>query len=181
MKKIPMHKKYRGFSLVETLVAMFVFVMVIGSVSQIFTQAFVGYREQKRLQTDLETAQFAVNTMAKELRTSSVHSAGTTSIKFFDYSQSICFLYRINGTNLQASSNPVVDSSACQGFFDPGAAYTTIASGISSGRFSITPSDLGSHTVGKVTVSLSVSSGALAPTNIQTTVSLRDYAVSGVL
>ncbi|MDD2766583.1 MAG: prepilin-type N-terminal cleavage/methylation domain-containing protein [Candidatus Moranbacteria bacterium] len=183
MRKMFLTKPYRGFSLVEMLVAMFIFTLVIGATSQIFTRAFVGYREQKRLQSDIESAQFALNTMAKELRTASVSNStlngNNTSIRFFDYSQKLCFRYTISADagTLSVRSKPGTTLGNCNG--GGYSTSTSIVSHITRGRFYVRRSS-NSPRVGKVTISLFVDSGQAAPTHLQTTVSLRDYQISGV-
>lgn len=181
MRKMFLEKPYRGFSLVEMLVAMFIFTLVIGATSQIFTRAFVGYREQKRLQSDIESAQFALNTMAKELRTASVFTSNgdRSSVEFIDYSQKLCFRYTIN-TDAKTLS---VQQKSATGNDCSGGTYSTntsIVSHITRGSFRIRQSDNAQKRVGKVTISLFVDSGQAAPTHLQTTVSLRDYEISGV-
>lgn len=169
---------YRGFTLIETLVSMFIFVLVIAAVSQIFTQAFSGYRYEKSVQTDLETAQFAVNTMAKELRTASISSSSSSSIKFIDYSQNICFDYEITGATLTVASKTgvkIVDDCGSGGY----GSSTVVSNGITAGSFSVIPS-VKSSTVGRVTISLQIGTGLTHRANIQTSVSLRDYANSGL-
>lgn len=184
----------RGFTLVETLVSMFIFVLVIATVSQIFVSAFSGYRYEKSVQTDLETAQFAMNTIAKELRTASIvapSSASTvTSVRFFDYSQNKCLGYRINGGGLEMAQSgtitlttpndtPADAINACT--ISSLSPYSVIASGIKGGSFSIIPSNKDTKVVGRVTFSLQIGTGlTLHQANIQTSVSSRDYANSGI-
>jgi len=181
MQKKYLPNSYKGFSLVEMLVAMFIFSLVIGIVSQIFTQAFVGYREQKRLQSNIESAQFAINTIAKELRTASVVSAGggnLSSIEFFDYSQSTCFLYSFSGNQLTEQKKSENSVSDCDGLY--GGATTVLIDGINvDGHFNITKSVLNT-TIGRVTIFISLGETDKPQTRLQTSVSLRDYEVSGV-
>lgn len=178
----------RGFTLIEMMVAMFMFAILIAAVSQIFTSAFSGYRDAKAVQRDLETAQFSINTIAKELRTSTVVSASgsQSSVKFYDYSQATCFQYRISGGNLQvARSGTPADVSECDSFNL--SSFTAIAHGIVSGGFFVTPSEPVSGTppaggrVGTVTVSLEIGESAVHRARIQTSVSLRDYSYVGLL
>src|SRR3989304_59518 len=95
----------KGFTLIEAVVALFVFLIIMLSLSSTFTQSFSGYRNTRMVQKDVENAQFALNLMAKELRTSTVvSSAGSSNtVKFYDHSQNICFEYKIeddgNGNN----------------------------------------------------------------------------------
>jgi len=171
-----------GFTLIETLVSMFIFVLVIASVSQIFTSAFLGYRYEKSVQIDLESAQFAMNTMAKELRTASIVGTPTTSsIKFIDYSQGTCFDYEIvaaTKTLTVASQGGVTKPGECGSYGSP----TIIANGVTGGNFLATKSDKAGlpPVVGKVTISLRIGTGLTHKADIQTSVSLRDYANSGL-
>jgi len=178
MKEILMHKKYQGFTLIETVVSMFIFVLMIAATAQIFTQSFSGYRYEKSVQNDLESAQFAINTMAKELRTSSIASASSSSVKFIDYSQSTCFDYEITGTTLTVASQGGAEKvSDCGSYGSP----TVVARGIVGGAFAVTESrSSGPQRIGRVTLSLQIGTGATHQANIQTSVSLRDYGNAGL-
>ncbi len=171
-------KRYQGFTLIETVVSMFIFVLVIAAVAQIFTQSFSGYRYEKTVQNDLESAQFTINTMAKELRTSSIVSFSASSVRFIDYSQSMCFDYEITGTTLTvASRSGATTVSDCGSYGPP----TVVARGIAGGVFNVTKSQSSSpQRVGRVTVSLQIGTGATHQANIQTSVSLRDYGNAGL-
>lgn len=176
---------YKGFTLIEVVVAVFAFLVIMMAVSQVFVQAFRGYSSAKIVQRDLEAAQFAINTLAKELRTSSIVSSTSSSVQFYDHSQGICFRYLIHNPSsaLQVSKEqePVnLSESArqerCANSFSP-SATATIANGIVSGAFSVVPSDGTSSpkVVGKVTVSLTIGEGALHRARIQSTAALRDF------
>lgn len=168
----------RGFTLTEILVSMFVFTIMMISVSQISSTAFFGYRNTRAIQRDIENAQFSMNVMAKELRTSSVVSAAgnRTSVKFYDYSQEKCFEYRINSNRLEVDSFDNDTLAACQArTFNT---FLPVSTGVIVGSFQVTPSASG--TVGKVTMFLDISEGPSHHARIQTTVSLRDFAVSGI-
>lgn len=179
----------RGFTLIELLVSMFMFVILMAAISQIFTAAFAGYRNTKSVQQDLEAAQFAVNTIAKELRTSTVESASgsQSSVLFYDYSQKTCFRYSVSGANLRVERGSSSDENRCSvGLSGP----AIIASGIIGGKFFVTPSERLSGTpptgtVGKVTISLEIGEGVAQGlahrARIQTSVSLRDYSYVGLL
>lgn len=171
-------KKYQGFTLIETVVSTFIFVLTIAAVSQIFTQSFSGYRYEKTVQGDLESAQFTINTMAKELRTSSIASSSSSSVKFIDHSQGMCFDYEITGTTLTvASQNGVTTVADCGSYGSP----VVVARGIVGGKFDVTESrSSGPQRIGKVTVSLQIGTGATHQANIQTSVSLRDYGNVGL-
>ncbi len=173
-----------GFTMIELLVAMFTFTIVMLAISQIFSQAFAGYRNTKAVQRDVENAQYSLNTMAKELRTSSIvsPSSGTLvnsqSVKFYDHSQGICFQYRINSSMLQVARAAAADVPTCAGMGL--GTFSTISTGVISGNFIITPSSPSPMTVGKVTASLEISEGATHTARIQSTASLRDYGYIGL-
>ncbi|MFZ2187610.1 MAG: prepilin-type N-terminal cleavage/methylation domain-containing protein [Candidatus Moraniibacteriota bacterium] len=174
-------KQYQGFTLIETVVAMFIFVLVMAAVSSVFTQTFSGYRNEKIVQGDLEAAQFSLNTMAKELRTASVVKFGVDYIQFYDHSQASvkCFRYRIDGASLEVARADVADVGACNSASFAG--YTIVASGIVGGKFAvIKSSDSAPQKIGRVTVALRIQTGTVTPANIQTTVSLRDYGNAGL-
>ncbi len=175
--------RMKGFTLMEVLVSMFIFSLMMASVAQIFVTAFSGYRSTRAVQRDIDNAQYALNIMAKELRTSTIvnPAAGAlvarTDIQFYDYSQSKCFRYRIAGGNLQVASAADPDIAACTArVLDP----TTISTGVVTGTFRVTPSDSSPAHVGKVTVSLDISEGSAHHARIQTSVSLRDFGNIGL-
>jgi len=168
----------RGFTLIEILIAMAVFSLMMASVSQIFSTTFIGYRNTRAVQRDIDNAQYSLNILAKELRTSSivVGSGSVTDVRFFDHSQGKCFRYRISGGNLQVASADTTDAAACLGATL--SAFTTISTGVVTGSFQVTPS--AASLVGRVTISLDISEGSTHHARIQTSVSLRDFSVSGI-
>ena len=177
----------RGFTLMEMTVSLFIFTLMMASVAQVFATAFSGYRNTRAIQRDIENAQYAVNVMGKELRTSSVVSPATgslverTSITFFDHSQSKCFQYQIFSNTLRVTSVAIAQTSPptdCLTATYP--AFDTISTGVVTGKFQVTPSSSSSpRVVGKVTISLDISEGSNHHARIQTTVSLRDFGVIG--
>jgi Tfp pilus assembly protein PilV len=183
----PKTKSPRGFTLIEALVSMFIFIVTIAAVSQLFAKAFSAYNYEKATQKDLESAQFAMNAMAKSLRTSTVASVTPTAIKFFDYSQGICFRYAVNGGNLEMAQGNFSPVNDCGSYSLQSQAQTTVVSGVSGGGFTMVASSPGPpvdavnpQRVGKVTMYLQVKSGTAAPATIQTSVSLRDYGTAGL-
>lgn len=174
----------RGFTLTEVLVSMFIFTIMMASVAQIFGTTFLAYHNIRAVQRDIDNAQFSLNILAKELRTSSVVSAAgnVTAVKFFDHSQSTCFQYRISQGSLQVASvdatSGVTDAATCNAFNFGSGAFTTISTGVITGSFQVTPSAAG--VVGKVTISLDISEGSSHHARIQTSVSLRDFSLSGI-
>lgn len=173
-------KTCRGLTLIEIVVALFVFTLMMATTAQIFAKTFASYRSTRAIQRDIDNAQYSINVMAKELRTSTVVSTGGSvqSVQFFDHSQGKCFRYRLNGGSLQVASVTVADSVACgTASFS---SFTTITTGVITGSFQVDPSTLTPKHVGQVTVALDISEGSTHHARIQTSVSLRDFGISGL-
>lgn len=194
---------YKGFTLIESVVALFVFLIIMLALSSTFTQSFTGYKNARAVQRDVENAQFALNLMAKELRTSTVVSpdapapTGTKTVKFYDHSQGKCFQYNIDATNktLQMRSMSVPDPPSsvtsnkdvwrvnyCKNN-NISVSYATLSTGVSDGKFIVKNStnSPGSLSLGKITTSLQISEGPKHKANVQTTSSLRDYGYVGII
>ena len=174
----------KGFTLIEVMVSILIFAIIMTAVAQIFSRAFVGYRSTRAVQRDTENAQYVLNALAKELRTSSVVDFGEQGVTFYDYSQDICFRYRISNNSLQIASVEASDISmtASEKVAECGGvtfgSFKEITTGAVSGKFAVTQSDASvmPKTVGKITVSLQIKEGETHTASIQTTTSLRDYA-----
>lgn len=195
MKNV-LRKSYKGLTLIEVLVSLFIFSIMMAATAEIFTKAFSGYRNTRAIQRDVENAQYALNLISKELRTSTVVAPLTgpfprnsSSVKFYDHSQGRCFYYRINTTAkaLQVASALSTGPADCttRNVGTP----ATISTGTVSGSFRVTPSCssvvtsgcTGVKRVGKVTISLDISegTGSTHKAQIQTTSSLRDFGYIG--
>lgn len=174
----PTQKNIRGFTLLEVLVSLFIFSIVMMATAQIFGTAYSGYRMTRLVQRDIENAQFAMNVLAKTLRTSTVVSASGSRqlVKFFDYSQGTegrCFLYQISADALQVASGDSTGVNHCNGMTLN--TFTTVTTGTVTGSFQVTPSDPATR-VGKVTISLVISEmTSVHSARLQTSVSLRDF------
>lgn len=171
----------KGFTLIEVIVAMAIFVISSAAISGIFSNIYLSYRKAKTIQADLEKMQFSMNLMAKELRTSSIASTtADTQVRIYNYSQGKCFTYEFSGTNLQVSEKTPVGANdadkitACANDSDYGAAVN-LARGITTGKFEVVNS-VANLVSGKVTVFAEIDGSV----KIQTTVSLRDYAISEI-
>ena len=114
-------KKSKGFSLIEVLVAMFIFILAITMLIGGFSSFFKNYIVAKKIQKDVENAQYAMNLMAKTLRTSSVvsnSSAFSPALIIYDYSQNLCieYSYSDNAIKYRTSATPpanLSDPSSC--------------------------------------------------------------------
>lgn len=177
----------RGFTLLEIIVALFVFSIAMVAVTAIFASFISANRTTKNTQKALEDAEQAMNIMTKEIRTSSVaftSGSPVTTLGILEYSDPAgpqCIGYRFNGTNIQYTAPVAVASGlptdCTQAVLTAaGATYANlINTPITGGSFIVTPS--APQTVGKVTILMSVTAGTIQ-TPIQGTVSLRDYSVS---
>ncbi len=188
------HRKQKGLSLIEIVMSMAAFTIILTGTIQIVAQSSKNFRAMKLLQANLETAQFALNTMAKELRTSSVVSsapgATASSITFFDFSQSRCIQYHMDeSTGLVrkrshafGSTDPDANRTSCAGYTFV-ESYETLLTGLSVQTMNVVSSRNLAHIsgpmVGRVTVSLTVGTAGVAAT-AQTTVSLRDFNYIGI-
>ncbi len=186
-----LHKSSKGFTLIEVIVSVFVFLIVMTAVTNTFTNGFSSYKNTKIAQKNLEDVQFAMNLIAKELRTSTIVAPASNdtvqTIRFYDYSQSSCLEYEINSLSkeLKVTKKPIATPSTpavdCGGG-SLGTAKSLVKVGSASGalltgNFRVTPSVAGA-TAGKVTIALQIQESGTQVARIQTSVSLRDYGVS---
>jgi prepilin-type N-terminal cleavage/methylation domain-containing protein len=182
----------KGFSLVEVVTALGIFSMIMLGVVLIMGTCTKSYRSQRLIQSNLEAAQFALNTMAKELRTSSVVASsvgGTVStITFFDYSQNRCIQYRADEgsstlskrSRIFSNANPNTNRTDCNNYTWPSETYASLVSGLSDQNLSVIQSSATPPLrVGRVTVSLTLGT-TTGKAAIQTTVSLRDFNYVGI-
>jgi len=182
----------QGFTLIEVIVAVFIFALVASAASGIFVKMIKSYRYAKVAQKDLESAQYAMNLIAKTLRTSSIAncSSGLPNcpgasawIRVYDYSRGECRMYSFNNNRLEervpvppiAATGP----SDCSGGIYGGSALSkSLTTGNVTGSFDADVTSSGAQ-MGKVTVFMTVNSGD-KDTNVQSSVSLRDYPVAGI-
>jgi prepilin-type N-terminal cleavage/methylation domain-containing protein len=188
-------KTKKGFSLMELILSVAIFVIVMVSVASIFAKSFQSYRRNKLIQRDMETAQQAMNFIAKTLRTSTVITGASgvyTTLTVYDYSRGIageCIEFNFTGSIIQyrlATGTPPI----CNAF----GTWRTLTSasdvlvqnaGFTVTKSSFTPGPAGAGVVGKITTAFDVCppagcAGSNDQARIQTTVSLRDYDFSGV-
>ncbi len=75
-------KRQRGFTLIEMMVSIFIFLLVMTAIVQIFAQQIRAYGRSRTVQGDLENAQFAMNYIAKTARTASVLGSLTSGSSY---------------------------------------------------------------------------------------------------
>ncbi|MFH0929650.1 MAG: prepilin-type N-terminal cleavage/methylation domain-containing protein [Candidatus Moraniibacteriota bacterium] len=61
-------KNKKGFSLIELMVAMFIFVMIMGAMVAVSVAGFRSYIKSKAIKTVMEDVGFAMNSIAKDVR-----------------------------------------------------------------------------------------------------------------
>lgn len=178
----------RGFSLLEVLMAMFIFVIVAMIVSAVFGKTILAYKSTKTVQKNLESSQFAMNQMAKILRQSEIDITTSnndasnpkgTWVDIYDKSQNLCVSYLLDSGEKKlkygyaAPVDPPGGLSGCSwnGVYEN---YSNMTSGYVTGNFSSVASS--SSQAGKITVSMKVcaDAGCASAASIQTTVSLRN-------
>jgi Tfp pilus assembly protein PilW len=185
LKKIKKNylQKKKGFTLVETLVAMLLFTLIVVMVSGVFMTFLKNYVVVRNLQRSTESAQFAMNLMAKTIRTSQVanliQERGATQLDLFDFSQNVCLRYASTADTITVTFtddiNPV---SITDCHFVPASLHATqqiTAPEVAvSGSFTIVPS-IGPN-LGAVSIILTAAEGNAALL-MQTTVSLRNFGI----
>ena len=187
-------KNKKGFSFVEMIIAIFIFSLVMVTVSGIFYNIFAGYRNAKAIQKDLEDGQYAINLISKTLRTSEIVEPTiqgmTYSIKAYDYSQAMCVSYQyVSGRNkIQTAfvSDPGDSEPDKEAWckddvsFNNNEYHDLTSEIINNASFYFVPS-VDNVSVGKVTISMEVCATTSCSgrekdrARIQSTVSLRNY------
>lgn len=182
----------RGFSLLEVVVAMGIFSLMMVVASEGFGSGVLGYKNNMRAEQDLENAQFIMNDMMKQLRTSTVvnpvgNPVASTSIRFFDHSQSKCLEYRLqagspnNYVEKAIGTAAAVDELSCGS--DSMGTWTRVTTGDVTMNLSIISSSNSPKRVGLVTIVFVVKgriSSPVQPITLQSSVSLRDYTYVGI-
>jgi prepilin-type N-terminal cleavage/methylation domain-containing protein len=194
------NKNKKGFSLIELIIAIFIFTILMITTAGIFSGFFSGYRKARATQGDLENAQFAMNYMAKTLRTSGVKSPtvlGTVSdITVFDYSQSKCVQFFFDSSNVLKyrigdKNDPDEDHCSQAELQNKDSSGQSLTNVLVIGSFWVVPSlkSPDPPRLGKITIEMQVcpsNTGATDCTNsndkvnIQTSVALRDYSNTGL-
>ncbi len=187
-----------GFSLLEVLVALFVFSILVIAIAGVYIGFLGANSNAKATQRNLEGAQAAFNGLSKTLRTSRIivpavqPAVAVTKIRVYDYSQSpsgsACVEYSISGDKLwvSAATEATLDESYCTGTKVLGTPVSLIDGRVFGGFLVTLPTVANA---GKVTVSLQlcpkgssssicnavVGSGSIvgSPIRIQSSVSLR--------
>ena len=179
-KKIKQSKKgLKGFTLMETLIAVLLFSLLSVMVSGVFSSFLKNYTESKKTLQGVEGGQFAMNLRAKTIRVSDVKAEGTNILQVYDFSQAKCLKYSFAGKKLQVNYS----TEAGQGsvgkcaFTSMGGAQDLTAADVQNASFSVVPSS--ATTLGFVIIALTIKDDTQPPASlpmyIQMAVSLRNY------
>ncbi len=188
MKSMIRHS--RGFSLLEVLIATFIFSIVMVSVVSYFVSITAANQNTKRLQQNLEDTRFAMNRIAKVLRTSVVvtpssNASNIGTLRVYDYSQAGCVEYTFDSNSNSLRERFVVkpgtetdEKTWCRttSSLSASSPLVNVTDGTFIGHFNAVPSKdaAGSEEAGRVVMNATIGRRALSST-IQTTVSLRNY------
>ncbi len=200
LKKDEMSAKKKGFTLVELLVATFIFLVIMTAVVAVFARQSVNFKYLQLQQRNVENAQFAINFIAKTLRTSTFPSVidyptlqSAKRIYLYDNSQKKCIRFFFDDSAAQLEVTTVdrspsdVESCAKNGHYASGETYS-LTTGYVLGSFDIVsterdpddnPSNGNQFRMGLATIRMEIQdqNRTIRPVTIQTSASLRDYPV----
>lgn len=176
----------KGFTLIEVIMAMFIFTVMMVAISGVFVSFIKANKSARAVQQDLEDAEYAMNIIAKTLRTSSiinVYTGNRNMIDIYDYSQTRCIRYSFVGGNLRARSATPADVSdplnTCSVPLGTAAEQNVTNNGnvlLAESGF-VRKVETDSNNIGSVTILITIQeAGTTDKARAQTTVSLHDYS-----
>ena len=195
-KRKKTQKKYwqvkPGFTLIEVIMAMFIFTVMMTAISGVLVSFIKANKYARAIQQDLEDAEYAMNIIAKTLRTSSIFDTAVNLnnkdiIDIYDYSQGKCIRYRFSGNNLTTRSttpDDPADPSTCSTDLSnmppspsPDSNLTNSGNVLVSESGFVRKVQTDSNTVGSVSVLITIrEAGTTDKAAVQTSVSLHDYS-----
>lgn len=94
-------KIYKGFSLIEMVLAVLVAAIISVAVGRTFLAGTASFEKSRKVQNGLEEGRSSLETMAKHIRMSSFTniSAGNNTIYMYNNSGGICVSYQFDNTN----------------------------------------------------------------------------------
>ncbi len=90
-------KTYKGFTLIELMIAMFIFTIIIGAIYLIFIQANKAFEAGRKQVRASQNARIAIEVMAREIREATAFSASFDSLTVRDTSNNRVSYY-LNGS-----------------------------------------------------------------------------------
>ncbi len=189
MKTITKNSR-QGFTLIELMVAIFIFSLLLVAIVSVFSSTVTAYSKGRAIKTIKENAEFALGSIAKDVRMGKIESAYANGSRS-DYllvtrnrgMSKVC--YRVNPNTLSICENVGVNCSSC---LSPGYKDMINLSGtnmsfdvLTSGFRSLTtdpPNDPTRRGWVEINLNIDMTSGqemSADAINVQTTVSSRDY------
>lgn len=165
MLKIKNHNKERGLTMIELIVAVGIFGLVIGMTVSIFVLALASQRRIIALRNTEDNVRFAIEAMAREIKTGKNFNGGGSSVSFTN-AKGEAVIYRLNSNVVEKSSDGGVNYSAVTG------TETTV----NYLNFYLMGSAIGDGLEPRITVTIGVTSSVgnqTANLKIQTTLSER--------
>lgn len=168
-----------GFSLVELLVATFIFSLIVVTAISVFLNVYSNQNRVRKIQQGVEASRTAMELMAKNIRMGAIdgsYSAESDHIYFYNYSQGKCITYSIQDNKIKFKELSVkrIDQPDCSTASYGQLSDLVSVDNIESLNFKITKSFYGESNplVGRVTMVIKVED---SNEPAQTTISLRDY------
>lgn len=165
----------------ETLIAILIFSLTFTMLAATFSSFLKNYNETKKSQRAIENAQYAMNLMAKTLRTSTLSGSPVINsfpLVAYDHSQGICIEYSYDaaGHKLQFRQSNAASDCASAVFGNPVADLTQ--GNIAGASINAIATDNSTYpaTLGRVTILLEISKdpdSASKTVPVQMSVSLR--------
>jgi len=186
MKKSIQNTKYKiqdtstGFSLIELMVAMFIFLMVMGAMVAVSVSGFRSYVKSKAIKIVTEDVGFAINSIAKDVRMSKIESADSPSsrslsLKLTRNTDQVKMCYIISSTLLRSCD--IDCASNCKSIVDLSASSMIFDTATSGFRNQKTDTISATKIRGWAEINLNIDSPGMETDSIsvQTIVSSRDY------
>lgn len=174
-KTFKLSGRKKGFNIVEVMVSIAIFSLTIVMLTGSFVGFYKNYTNAKKMQIDIENAQYAMNTMAKTLRTSEISSKTDNRypvyLEAYDYSQAKCIKYYYDNRSIQYQEKDE-PTGLPGGFENDGCSYDddplSLISNVEKAQVKWMD--------GRVTVALGIKSGK-STVPIQMSVSLRNATI----
>jgi prepilin-type N-terminal cleavage/methylation domain-containing protein len=168
-------KNKKGFSLLEMLVAVFIFSLVIVVVISVFVNVVNVRKKTKEIQQNMENARVAMGTIAKEVRNNPMISQSASFVRMYDDAQKLCLEYAFASSNLYYRYLTVVDQSGCTAATSLTGSVPMLSGNV-SGKFEIVPS-VADVSVGRATILMEVQNSASTDKiKLQASASLRSLS-----
>ncbi len=100
-----MNKK--GFTLVEVMVASGIFALIVVVVASIYVTVISSQRRTFAVQDALDSSRFALESMARSIRQSSVSSAGGSTLELTGHPDKGNITYILNNGRLEENGQPI--------------------------------------------------------------------------